>query len=232
MCAVMAGTVYCSRNTSPMDARSRGPVDVTGDTVLVHIQRDAVHIMNIQAPAHDLVLNIPIDIWPIDLDWCCQVATTEDLQQEVDYFGDPSRIRREAMYAFNAREGRVSSDLHVNVAEEAGGQQQEAHGGYSHRIASSTDSALVQFDRETEQAHKSQAYGKFSETVYMDCLPESIDPAKRWSAVVDRKRLRLDLERIAGPLAQVFIRKDTRKVARWGDSFKETSKSLFGSKAD
>ena len=37
----------------------------------------------------------------------------------------------------------------------------------------------MQFNRETQQAYKSQAYVKFGETLYMDRFLESADPGKK-----------------------------------------------------
>jgi ubiquitin carboxyl-terminal hydrolase 25 len=54
----------------------------------------------------------------------------------------------------------------------------------------------VQFDRETQQAYKSQAYVKFGETICMDRFLDSADPEKRTRSKDIQMRLNASRDRI------------------------------------
>ena len=54
----------------------------------------------------------------------------------------------------------------------------------------------MQFDRETQQAYKSQAYVKFGETLYMDRFMDSGDPDKRARSKEIQLRLNVLRDRI------------------------------------
>lgn len=54
----------------------------------------------------------------------------------------------------------------------------------------------VQFDRETQQAYKSQAYVKFGDTIYMDRFLDSGDPEKRARSKDIQSKLNTSRDRI------------------------------------
>ena len=54
----------------------------------------------------------------------------------------------------------------------------------------------VQFDRETQQAYKSQAYVKFDETISLDRFLDSADPEKRARSKDIQMKLNASRDRI------------------------------------
>ncbi|KAL4250299.1 hypothetical protein ABKN59_003113 [Abortiporus biennis] len=54
----------------------------------------------------------------------------------------------------------------------------------------------VQFDRETQQAYKSQAYVKFGETLYLDRFLDSVDPEKKARSKLVQSQLNNSRDRI------------------------------------
>lgn len=74
-------------------------------------------------------------------------------------------------------------------------------------------SQRVQFDRETQQAYKSQAYVKFGETLYMDRFLDSADPEKRARSKEIQLKLNTARDRIQR-LTQGKVRPRTKRIIR------------------
>ncbi|KAI0801543.1 cysteine proteinase [Fomes fomentarius] len=89
------------------------------------------------------------------------------------------------------------SHLHVNVADE----NFDLYDGLARYFDDTVEDTKkrmerVQFNRETQQAYKSQAYVKFGETIYMDRFLDSASPQKKAQSKIIHAELTASRERI------------------------------------